>query len=118
VWNDASQKRDARRRHVTPQDQAGERGASQSEGEGGGGVESQRKAEGRGHGGDTTRATRGNTTRTMRGNATRGTKGTSRWDTCEKKGSSQRMKKKRKNIKKHTRYSVTSCVRERKGAVS
>ena len=62
-------------------------------------------------GGDTTRATRGNTTRTTRGDATRGTKGTSRcksrWDTYEKKGSSQRTKKKRKNIKKRTRYSVT-----------
>ena len=74
--------------------------------------------------GNTTRAMRGNTTRTTRGNTTRATrgdvthgKGTSRWDTCEKKGeqSANEKEKEKEKDKKRTRYSVTPCIRERKG---
>jgi hypothetical protein len=56
-------------------------------------------------------------TRDTGGGATRG-KETRRRGKCEKKGSGQRTKKKRKNIKKRTRWrcSVAPHVRERKGA--
>jgi hypothetical protein len=102
----------------------GGKGRVPERGEGGGGVESQRKAEGGGHGGrhkgdegqhnesdegNTTRTTRGNTTRTTKGNTIRATrgdatrgKGTSRWDTCENKGEqSANVKEKEKHKKTH-----------------